>query len=170
MNNLNVSISGGDSSKRHLISNLNIQLNFLILTLNALNLEYTDEHLLFSNVNKKMITPGSYISIPKGKNSPTLNVSRLKNNPFSSFNKIHKKSFHSTSSATKRSIFYTSNIDFIYNAKRHIHAGSNNYSSSSNADDLVKPKKLSYFLNSIKNIIEENSDDLRITQQYIEEK
>ena len=81
-----ITISGGDTSKRHLLSEVTVRLNFLILIFSGLNLEAINNHLLFTTVNKKFVSPDTYMAKGINDDKFALNISRLKNNPFSLFN------------------------------------------------------------------------------------
>lgn len=182
MKNFNISISGGDTSKRHLLSDVSVRLNFLILIFTGLNLDFVNKHLLFNTVDKKFIAPGSFITKDTD-NHFSLNISRLKNNPFSLFRDTQKRSFHSTRSNNVWSInsmLPPSSVFFSYETTYYLKffnraVLTRRYSSLtpikiSNFKNSHKPNKISSFLKSIKTIIKENKNDLPKAQRYIEEK
>lgn len=99
-NDYNIFISGGDVSKRHMVSPVSINLHFFLLILCKANRSLLRRMLLFS-IDKQLLIPGK----PKQKNS------------HSSVNINQKRLFHTNSNLRDSNPSYNQNINLYSNIK-----------------------------------------------------
>lgn len=189
-----VMLTGGDTARRHLVNHSSIKLHFFLSIIFKHN-EVTMLDNIILKADKKFIAPNfdfhkrKYIGpsehFPWNLEEKECNVLSTKNKKSNLTNNINidlSPTLHSNSEnedetkseanttkdyllASDKKIKYTPKNSLYVNQKREHHTVSSQRAYSSD-----KPKNLSFFLERIEQIINENKNDTIKAQRYIEEK
>jgi hypothetical protein len=158
--NKGITISGGEASKRHLLSPIAYKLSLLLSYRFGGDLETLSKYISYEDMPRKLYAPHvSSGSIEK-------NRQRINSHPYSMFRKQFSTSTrsHNFNSLTVSSRVYTLNNRRLYS---QLLDNTENKELSNN--EIVKiPENINTFLKAIKNIIEENSIDPIKAQTFIE--